>query len=302
MRILISGGSGLIGKAITPLLQKNGHEVAWLSRQDNQKNIADKVFKWNPKLGEIDDHAIEWAEAIINLAGANIAEKPWSDARKQELLLSRTQPLETILNALNRKNKKLSVFIAASATGFYGAGTDPDVKTELSPKGNDYLAQLTEQWEAASDKLAILTNRYVKLRIGVVLSANGGAFPKLTQTLKYGFVTPIGNGKQPIPWIDIDDLASLYLYITQSSISGTINAVAPNHITMYRLVETVKSVQQKSIVLPGPPAWLLKIFLGEMAIIVTKGNKVISETLNKTSFVFNYSDIETSVRKNLIKI
>ncbi|HEY8401509.1 MAG TPA: TIGR01777 family oxidoreductase [Cytophagaceae bacterium] len=294
-KILITGGSGLIGRKLTEVLLQNGYEVAWLSR--NTGNTGVKTFKWNITDGSIDPAAVEWADHIVHLAGANIFEKKWTKEFKKEIIESRTKTADLLVNAIAASSKKPSTFISASGISYYGVDTKDKLLTEESPAGDGFLAEVVMQWESAADKVAAMNIRVVKLRIGIVLAAEGGALEKMLDAIKKGIGAPLGSGKQYISWIHIKDICRMFVKaIEDKSISGIYNGVGPAPVTNEEMTKALAKKLGKSILMPNVPSFALKMMLGaERASIVLGGNKVSSEKIEKTGFQFQYTNLASAL-------
>lgn len=293
--VLITGGTGLIGKHLTTLLLASGYKVSFLSRK-NQNIPNVQTFLWNVEKGEIATEALEKADYIIHLAGANVAEKTWTAAYKKEILESRTQSTEVLYQNLQKIATKPKAFISASAIGIYG-NTGDTLIDEDSPFGNDFLAEVTKVWEKATDKIDELGIRTVKLRIGVVLSAEGGALTKMAQPIRLGAGAGLGSGKQFLSWIHIDDLAAMFAYTLQNeNISGIYNAVGKNPITNLELTQAIAKQLKMPLLLPNIPSFALKLLLGEMAEMVLNGSKISSKKIENAGFQFKFADINDAVR------
>ncbi len=294
--ILITGGTGLIGSRLTTFLLEKGYQVAYLSRRkENIPNV--KVYQWDIQKGYIEDGALENADYIIHLAGAGIADKRWSVARKRELIDSRVKPIELIISHLQKKpSTKLKAFISASGIGFYGADRGDEKLNESSLAGNDFLAECTQKWEKATNQIADLGIRTVKLRIGVVLSEKGGALPQLIMPIRYFVGAALGNGLQWLSWIHIDDLCKLFIQaIENDAMNGAYNAVASNPVTNKSMTKIAAKVLKKPLWLPNLPAFTLKMVLGEMSQIVLCGTLVLNDKLIQTGFKFQFEDIEDAL-------
>src|SRR5690606_11791466 len=221
--ILISGGSGLIGKRITSLLKSRGCNVAWLSRSAKKKK--QKTFQWNIEDGFLEEKALKWCDGIIHLAGAGIAEKRWTEERKREILESRTKSARLLYDKIQMLDKKPQVIISASGVGIYGYDPGQELLNEDSPPGDDALAKIVIKWEEEVLNFQSMGIRTVILRTGTVLDKKGGALPEM---LKAPVAAPLGSGSQYISWIHAQDLAHLYAYSLFREISGIFNAVAPH--------------------------------------------------------------------------
>lgn len=260
--ILITGGSGLVGQRITELLEKKGYEMAWLSRSRQGR----KSFLWDVENKEIDPQAIEWADAIIHLAGAGVAEKRWTPERKKLILDSRTHSTQLLFSAIEKAEKKPSTFISASAVGYYGFNTGTTLVDEGSKAGSDFLAEVVIAWEHEVKKIEALHLRTVLLRIGIVLDAEGGA---LGEMLKPPVAAPLGSGDQWMSWIHIEDLANMFVFaLEKTTLQGVYNAVGPNPATNQQLTKEAAAAKGKPYVGIGVPGFALKLVLGEMAAMV----------------------------------
>lgn len=288
--ILITGGSGLVGKAITRILEKNGYQVAWLSRGLQQK----KSFLWDVEKQKIDQSAIEWSDAIIHLAGTGVAEKRWTSERKKDILKSRTESTRLLCEAIQKANKKPEAFISASAVGFYGFDTGDTLKTEDAQPGNDFLAEVVVAWEAEVEKIEALGVRTAILRIGIVLDKTGGA---LGEMLKPPVAAPLGSGEQWMSWIHIQDLARLFVFALENpDMKGKYNAVAPNPAKNKELTREAAKAKGKVFLGLGVPDFVLKLILGEMAAMVLGGNRVSAEKTLETNFQFEFPSLDLALK------
>jgi len=288
--ILLTGGSGLVGSDLTQLLLDKGHEVSHLSREPRNDPKV-KTYLWDIYKGQIDEKCIEGVDTIVHLAGAGIADKRWTDQRKKELIESRTQSIGLIYGLLRDKPHHVESVVSASATGYYNDRRD-ELLTEESKPSNDFLANCCIQWEQAVDKGEELGLRILKFRTGVVLTAKGGALPKMAQPVKLGVGSPLGNGKQWIPWIHQQDVIDLYLYgIENTSLKGVYNMVAPNPATNKQLTQTIAKQLHKPLWLPNIPAFVLKLLLGEMSTIVLGSTKVSAQKIENAGFRFKYPTV-----------
>jgi uncharacterized protein (TIGR01777 family) len=295
MNILITGGTGLIGRNLTKQLLEQGHVVSNLSRSAG-KNPQVKTFLWDVEKGVIDSNCINGVDIIIHLAGAGIADKPWTAQRKQELIDSRVKSIQLIYELLKKNAHQVSTVISASAIGYYSDRGD-ELMTEESKPSNDFMAECCIAWENAVDEGNQLGLRIVKYRTGVVLD-NGGALEKLAMPIKFFLGSPLGNGKQWIPWIHWKDVIAMYLFaIDNSNLSGTFNMVAPNPLTNKQLTYAVAKQLHKPIWLPNVPAIFLKLLLGEMATIVLSSTKVAADKIEQAGFKFTYPEIQGALKE-----
>lgn len=294
--ILLTGGSGLLGTELTRLLLDKGYTVSHLSRKPGH-NARIKTYLWDIGKGEIDADCIDGADIIIHLAGAGIAEKRWTDKRKKELIESRTKSIGLIYDLLKRKPHQVKKIISASATGYYSDRGD-ELLTEDSTPGQGFLGQCCVAWEQAVDEGAKLGLDILKFRTGVVLSDKGGALPKLALPVKLRLGSPVGNGQQWIPWIHQTDVTDMYMYaIEQPMLTGVYNMVAPKPVTNAQLTKALAKQLKKPLWAPKVPAFLLKLLLGEMAIVVLGGTRVSAGKIEQTGFRFKYPDIETALKE-----
>lgn len=291
--ILISGGSGLIGKKITQILEKKGFEVAWLSRSPDE--YSQKSFAWDIDKQEIDSEAVNWADAIIHLAGAGVADKRWTAERKQEILHSRTQSTKLLYSEIEKTTNKPKVFVSASAIGYYGFDTGDTLLDENSPQGSDFLAEVVGAWENEVFQIKNLGVRTVAIRVGIVLDKDGGA---LKEMMKPPVTAPLGSGKQAMSWIQLDDLARIFTYALENdSVEGVYNGVGPKPATNTRVTELAAKKVMKPFVNIGVPGFGLKLILGEMADMVLGGNKVSNQKLVDAGFTYRYPTLEEAMEK-----
>lgn len=295
--ILITGGTGLIGKQLRHLLNSKGYNVTILSRS---KSNNPNTYLWNIRNEFIDQKAIEQANYIIHLAGAGIADKRWSKKRKKDLIDSRVNSTKLLFKKVAKFNPNLKGFIAASGIGYYGAITSEKNYRENDVAGTDFLANVCKLWEAESQNFNTINIRTVILRTGIVFSKNGGAFEKISKPIKLGIGAPLANGKQYMPWIHIEDLCNIYINaIENNKLNGIYNAVSPESITNKELTNSIAVCLNTKIRFPNIPKIVLKIVLGEMSVILVEGSKVSSEKIEATSFKFKYPFIKSALN-NLI--
>lgn len=298
--VLITGGSGLIGQSLTRKLLSEGFNVGWLSRRAlNNEKI--KSFTWDIRNSKLDSESIEWSDAIIHLAGANVAGGRWTRERKKEILDSRINSTQLLYEKIRISESKPSVFISASAVGYYGSDTGEIKIDEDSLAGKDFLAEVVSKWEDEIDKISDLGLRVVKNRIGIVLSVDGGALEPMMRTTRFGIASPLGSGKQYMSWIHINDLVNLFIIeIQDKNFRGTYNAVAPNPVTNRAFTKSLAKAMNKPTILPNVPPFVLKLLFGEMSTIVLGGNRVSSKRLKETDFTFSFPNLDTAL-KDLLK-
>lgn len=298
MKVLIAGASGLVGSKLSDYLNKCGFEICHLSLNNISSNY--KTYLWNPSKNQIDLDAIENADVIINLSGAGIANKRWTKERKQEIIDSRVNSTLLISGAIKQSNKKPKLFISASGVGFYGMITSNKIFTEEDKPYNDFLGNTCVEWENAAKEIEKQNIRTVIFRISTVLSNKGGALKKLSVPFKFGLGAVLGNGKQYMPWIHIDDLCSMFkLAIENEKIKCTYNAAAPEHITNKEFSKTLSKTLKKPFWLPSVSSFILKLFLGEMADMILKGSRVSSQKIISEGFSFKFAHLNDAL-ENLI--
>lgn len=300
-KVLITGGTGTVGCKLINFLQDSGYNIVCLTTS-HQKADNKKYFFWDPSKNFIPDQAFDGVTSIINLAGAGIADKPWTSKRKREIEESRVKSVITLQKFLSEQPHKVSTFITTSAAGFYGYGNSDKIFNELSLQGDDFLAQVTKNWEEAADKIQQLGIRSVKLRLGIVLSEKGGAFEKFKISIKKGIGAILGTGRQYISWIHIDDVCAMFLFCMENiSLQGIYNAVSPLPVTNKEMFHTIAQGLGKKILLPRVPGFLLKLIFGERADILLKGSKVSCKKILKEGFIFKFPEIESAVTDLLKK-
>jgi uncharacterized protein (TIGR01777 family) len=287
-KILISGGSGLVGKNLTAELCKKGHDVIWLSR----RIIADApvpVIPMQTPLSTDDLERLKDVSVVIQLAGAGIVAKAWTVAYKRELRESRVQSSEWLGNCLRIAGVTPRVWIGASAIGYYGSTISDDVCDETAASGDDFMARLCQDWEQAQLNHAVRVERMVLFRIGIVLSSHGGAYPKMALPVKLGVGAVLGNGAQYFSWIHEHDLLRLFLVAMEdNSWKGIYNAVSPGVVTNRTFTQELAKSMGRRIWLPPIPSGLLKLVLGERYLTVCRGLKISSAKIHGAGFTFRY--------------
>lgn len=293
--ILISGGTGLVGQALTKRLTERDDRVHILTRSNpGKKSAGEYHFLWDLKKGTLDPDALKGVDGIVHLAGAGIADKRWSPARKKQIIDSRVKSAELLKQGI-RESGDCRFFITASGSNYYGTKTTEKIFEEDDPAGDDFLGMCCIEWEGAAfdDNPA---DRVVAIRTGVVLSNGGGALEKLAAPVKWGFGAPLGSGKQYMPWIHLDDLVSVYLAaIDNSQMKGAYNAVADEHLNQKELTKAIAIALKRPLWLPNVPAFALKIALGEMSEMLLKGSRLSNKKLRDTGFKFRFSEIQPAL-------
>lgn len=290
--ILITGGSGLIGRALIKSLDSNRYYFRVLSRNPDKVDYAD-AFYWNVGRKKIDKKALEGVHHIVHLAGANIGSKRWTFWRKRQIIKSRVDAADLIRE--NYSGRSLKTFVSASATGIYGSTNSDKVFTEEDNPANDFTGKVGKQWEEAADKFSELGARVVKIRTPVVLSAKGGIIKKLQPIVKMNLASAVGSGKQIMPWVHIEDLVNIYKEVLQNEeYNGSYNANASNINNEDFMRSFAKSYNKKFFPV-NVPAFLLKILFGEMSNIVLKGSATNSEKIQNKGFEFKFKDLDEAL-------
>jgi len=297
--VLITGASGAIARVLSKKLE-NQYSIRFLTR----KKEAENEFEWDLENQIVDENAFENVSHIIHLAGANISEKRWTEDRKKELISSRVDSAKLILNTLKKKNLKLKSFISASGINFYGTKTTDKIFTENDAPGNDFLSEVVIVWEKAADefKEQNVAERVVKIRTAVVLSKNEGALAKMMTPIQFGIGSPLGSGKQYMPWIHIDDICLIYEFALKNpEIEGSYNASAPQHTTNENLTKLIAKVLNKPLFMPNVPSFILKLIFGELADALLEGSRASSEKIIKAGFEFQFPDLKMALEDLLKK-
>lgn len=290
-KIIITGGTGLVGKRLTTFLQEKGYEVNILCRNPKQPN----EYKWNIEANFIDEKVFENAIAIIHLAGAGVADKRWTDERKQEIIDSRVKSTQLLFQYLAEGKHQIQSFISASAVGFYGDRKN-ELLTETSSNGTGFLAEVCQLWENEVEKIASINIAVSKIRIGIVLSKDGGALPKLDFPIRFGIGAYIGNGKQFVPWIHIDDLCQIFFHLFEhKNQNSTYNACAPDVKTNKEMSKTIAHVLHRPFIPFPAPEFVLKTVMGEMATMLLMSNNCTSKKIQQTGFVFQFPTLEKAL-------
>lgn len=299
--ILISGGTGLVGKALTKRLLSEGHEVRVLSRNP-QSSSQLKSFYWNVEKNEIDEKAFDGVEHIVHLAGSGIADKRWTDARKQDIIDSRVNSMKLITEVVKKKNIQLKSFVGASAIGIYGMTTTEKIFNETDTGKDDFLTQSCTQWENSYQQIQLVSNKNCIIRIGVVLSKDGGALKRLLPLFQFGLGSAVGSGKQYMPWIHINDLVSVFHEaLFNSNFSGIYNAVSSEETTNQSFSKQLATSLSKPFFFPNVPAFVLKLVFGEMANVLLEGSRVSNKKLLDTGFQFKYHNLSEALREIVSK-
>ena len=292
-KVLITGGTGLIGTRLAEMLIDSGYEVALLSREP-AKSSHFRSFRWDPQAGTIDEAAVPYADYIVSLAGASVSDGKWTDERKRDIMTSRLGGLALLSRELAKPGHHVQAVISASAIGIYGDAGDRLVDEETPPAvpTHDFLADVAHQWELAAAPIAALGIRTVIPRIGVVLSTAGGALPQIARPVKLGAGAALGSGRQYMSWIHLDDICRLFIAMLEDPAwRGTYNAVAPYPATNQAFTEVLAEVLHRPLILPKVPAFGLKLAMGEMSEIVLASQKVSARKVLAQGFTYEYPEL-----------
>jgi uncharacterized protein (TIGR01777 family) len=297
--VLITGGTGLLGRALTRVLTGKGYQVIIVSRKAARNNMKGEgpvsFATWDVQKKIMDLTALQQADYIIHLAGAGVMDKKWTVGYKEEIISSRVNSASLLVKSLGQYPNKVKAVISASAIGWY---TDRDtLHTEEEPADDSFLGSTCRLWEASVAPATVLGKRVVQLRIGIVLSAAGGALKEFMQPLKFGVAAILGNGKQIISWIHIDDLCRMFLYaIENGNMTGVYNAVAPNPVSNQVLTLALAKKMKGKFYLPvHVPSFLLKIMLGSRSIEILKSTAVSAKKIEATGFDFQFNNIDAAL-------
>lgn len=288
-KILITGGTGLVGTRLTKMLIDKKHEVIILSRNPENKN----EFQWDISKNYVDKKAFENTDYIIHLAGAGIADKRWTDERKKIIIDSRVQTANLLFNTIKENNINLKGFISASGIGYYGAITTNTIFKESDPVGADFLGEVCQKWEDAAHQFEDLNIPVTILRTGIVLSEKGGALEKM----RLPVISPIGSGKQYLPWIHMDDLCDMYIQAIEGNLKGIYNSVAPEHHTSITFSKALAKSLNRPYIGICVPSFMLKLLFGELSIILLEGSRISAKKIEKNGYSFRFKTLKKALNR-----
>ncbi len=295
MKILVTGSSGLVGKDLSVFLEHQGHQVSRLVRNQNQ--VDSKNVFWDPEHNILDASQIEGFDAVIHLAGENIAAKRWTKAQKEKIKNSRVDSTKLLSETLAKLKNKPKTFISVSAIGFYGDRPDENLYEDAVSVKGDFLAEVCQEWEAAVEPARQAGIRVINPRFGVILSPKGGAMAKLLTPFELGLGGNIGNGEQYMSWIALDDVIyALHYLLMNSGIQGPVNFVSPKPVTNAEFTKILAKVLKRPAIFPLP-SFAAKLIFGEMAdALLLATAKVRPRVLEESGFIFSYPNLEGALR------
>jgi len=303
MKILVTGSSGLVGTALVNALARGGHTVCRLVRPQTAGGGGAKegfVVAWNPATGELGGAGVG-ADAVVNLAGASIADGRWTTQRKELLCSSRIETTRALVGALAKMNARPSVLVSASAIGYYGDRGD-ETLAEESKAGGDFLAGLAQEWEAEALKARALGIRVVLVRFGIILAREGGALPKMMLPFKIGVGGKLGSGQQWMSWVALEDVVGiLRLVIENASLRGAVNIVSPQPLQNAEFTYVLAQAMHRPALFPAP-AFALRLALGEMAdALLLSSQRVLPGALEKLGYRFLHADLTSALAAVLVR-
>jgi len=296
MRVLITGATGLIGQEIVKRCLYNDISVNYLTTSRSKIEHTDtyKGFYWNPKQQELDATCFEDVDAIIHLAGATVS-KRWTPTYKKEILESRKETTQLLVNTLKGETHTIKQVISASAIGVYPDSLINYYDESFKTSNTSFLSEVVNAWEHEVDAFSKLDIMVSKVRIGLVLSNKGGALIEMAKPIKFGVGAAFGSGKQWQSWIHINDLSNIFLHVLRHKLPGVYNGVAPNPVTNQELTKTIATVLKKQLFLPNIPKFVMKLILGDMHTILFESQRVCSKKMEATDFYFEYHNLQPAL-------
>jgi uncharacterized protein (TIGR01777 family) len=296
MKILITGATGLIGSELVKLLLSKNHSVHYLTTSNDKikEEPNYKGFYWNPQEGKIDDRCIDGVDAIVHLAGANIAQK-WTNKYKQEIIESRTLSSELLFNLIKKSPNQVKQIVSASGTAIYPESISQVYDETTTDSEDSFLSNVVKKWEESVDTFQVLGIKVCKLRTGIVLSNKGGALPEMVKPIKLGFGAAMGTGKQIQSWIHITDLVTMYYFAIEKQLEGIFNAVSPNPVSNHELTKVIAKTLKKPLWLPNIPEFVMKLILGEMSYLLFSSKNLSSKKIIETGFRFEFPIMEKAI-------
>jgi uncharacterized protein (TIGR01777 family) len=293
-RVLITGGSGLIGSAIRKELKNQGIEYTYLTTSASRAKDSAEAFHWNPREGSMDEKALEGVDTVVHLAGSTI-NQPWTEKGKKDIIDSRVESTQTLLKALQNIPHSVKRVVVASAIGWYKNEFENWQKEDDSP-GEGFLSEAVIRWEEELQKLHDYNLAIV--RVGVVLSKDGGALPTIVLPVKLGIGGPIGSGKQYMPWVHIDDIVGIFMFLMENhDKKGIYNGVAPEPETNAAFTKKLAKALRRPAFFPAVPSFMMRLILGERADMVLRSSKVSAEKISQAGYTFKFSKLENALNQ-----
>lgn len=299
MKIIITGGTGLIGTELVQTLARDGHQVTSLAREvKSQPNDATTFVRWDIERGVIENPSqLEAHDAVIHLAGESVSEGRWTDEKKRCIRDSRVKGTRLLVETLTRLNQSPKVLLSASAIGYYGENRGDEILMEESAAGNDFLADVCREWEAEAARAKDFGMRVVLLRTGIVLSPKGGALAKLLPVFKFGIGGNLGDGRQFMSWIALDDqIAAIRFALENETVRDAVNLTAPHPVTNAEFTETLGRVLSRPTFF-SVPSFAMRLAFGEMAAAVLGSLRVLPKKLEAAGYEFKFPELETVLRQ-----
>jgi uncharacterized protein (TIGR01777 family) len=296
MKILITGATGLIGSELVKLLLSKNHSVHYLTTSNDKikEEPNYKGFYWNPQEGKIDERCIDGVDAIVHLAGANIAQR-WTNKYKQEIIESRTLSSELLFNLIKKSPNQVKQIVSASGTAIYPESISQVYDETTTDSEDSFLSNVVKKWEESVDTFQVLGIKVCKLRTGIVLSNKGGALPEMVKPIKLGFGAAMGTGKQIQSWIHITDLVAMYYFAIEKQLEGIFNAVSSHPVSNQELTKVIAKTLKKSLRLPNIPEFVMNLILGEMSYLLFSSKNLSSKKIIETGFRFEFPIIEKAI-------
>ncbi|SDD87629.1 TIGR01777 family oxidoreductase [Riemerella columbipharyngis] len=292
MKVVLAGGTGFVGSRLTEMLIERGHEILMLTRSLENKKNTDKItyYEWTPSLLSCDVEPFLVADAVVNLAGAGIADERWTPERKRELMNSRVSSNRTIVKMLRKVENKVKQVVCTSAIGWYGYQPDNSKKlTEDLPHAADFLARLCYEWEESARRIEKMNKKLSIIRTGIVLGKGGGVYPQMTKSMNFGVMGIAGDGNQKMSWIHLDDHCRVYIHLLENEIEGIFNSVSPNVVTQEQFLVKVKEVKGRFCIPIKTPKFILKTIFGDLAEMILSSAVISCEKIQSTGFKFRFN-------------
>ncbi|HWQ34151.1 MAG TPA: TIGR01777 family oxidoreductase [Blastocatellia bacterium] len=295
MKLLITGATGLVGRTLCRWLKDDGHSIVALSRTPDPARVpqADAVFAWQPEAGMPPAAAFEGVDGVIHLAGESVAAQRWTAEHKRRVRDSRVLGTRHLVEAMQALAAPPKVFISASAVGFYGDRGD-EVLDENSPPGHGFLSEVCVEWEREAQRAAEFSVRVALLRIGVVLSPQGGALTQMLPIFRLGLAGKLGSGRQWFPWIHLDDVVGIIRFTLEQPVSGPVNVTAPGIVTNAEFTEALARVLHRPAFFAAP-AFGLKLVMGEMAAVVLASQRAVPQAVLEAGYKFRYPELRSAL-------